>query len=50
MFGPKKTLDTPFGRGETVQLTETVMGVPEGTEGKVRLSNGLGVWLSLIHI
>lgn len=43
----KKTpeLDTPFRRGEKVITTEIVSGYPEGTNGKVKLINGVGPWM-----
>ncbi len=39
-----KTLDTPFTKGETVITTRDLRGIGSGSEGKVKLSNGLGVW------
>ncbi len=43
---PKKKveLDTPFRRGETVVATRDIFDIPSGTEGKVQIHNGLGVW------
>ena len=40
---PKKILDldTPFRRNERVVTTTDLVGAPEGTYGKVKLSNGL---------
>ncbi len=40
---PKKVLDldTPFRRGERVLTVRDIAGAPEGTEGKVKLTNGL---------
>ncbi len=38
-------LDTPFRRGEKVITTEVVSGYPEGTNGKVKLINGVGPWM-----
>lgn len=40
---PKKTieLDTPFRKGEKVLTTRDLRGAPEGTEGKIKLINGL---------
>ncbi len=34
-------LDTPFRTGERVATTRDLIGAPEGTLGKIRLSNGL---------
>jgi hypothetical protein len=34
-------LDDPFRRGETVLTTRPLPGLPEGTEAKVRMINGL---------
>ncbi len=39
-----KSLDTPFTKGETVITTRDLRGIGSGSEGKVQLSNGLGVW------
>ena len=39
-----RTLDTPFRKGERVQTTLDLDDIPEGTKGKVKLSNGLGSW------
>lgn len=40
---PKKTidLDTPFKRGETVMMARPHRNIPDGTEGKIKLINGL---------
>jgi hypothetical protein len=40
MFKDKKTLDTPFSKGEKVLATEDLRRVPEGTQGKVKLVDG----------
>jgi hypothetical protein len=40
MFRDKKTLDTPFSKGEKVLATEDLRRVPEGTHGKVKLIDG----------
>ena len=40
MFRDKKTLDTPFSKGEKVLATEDLRRVPAGTSGKVKLVNG----------
>ena len=40
MFKDKKTLDTPFSKGEKVVATEDLRRVPAGTPGKVKLVNG----------
>ena len=42
----KKTLelDTPFRRGEVVLATRDLEEVPGGTQGKIQLQNGIGVW------
>jgi hypothetical protein len=40
MFRDKKTLDTPFSKGEVVLATEDLGRVPEGTTGKVKLIDG----------
>lgn len=37
-------LDTPFRKGEKVIATRDLADVPGGTQGKVQLQNGLGVW------
>lgn len=39
------TLDTPFRRGEKVLTTRPLPGVPEGTQGKVKLINGFDTWV-----
>ncbi len=39
-----RTLDTPFRKGEKVQTTEAIADIAQGTEGKVKLANGLGNW------
>ncbi len=43
---PKKELqlDTPFKRGEKVVTTRALFDLPAGTNGKVQMHNGLGVW------
>ena len=38
------TLDTPYRRGERVVATRDIRGIPTGTEGKVQIHNGLGLW------
>lgn len=40
---PKKNvdLDTPFKKGETVITTRQHRNIPDGTEGKIKLVNGL---------
>jgi hypothetical protein len=40
MFRDKKTLDTPFSKGEKVLATVDLNRVPAGTTGKVKLVNG----------
>lgn len=37
-------LDTPFRRGELVVATRDIRDIPQGTEGKIQLHNGLGTW------
>ncbi len=37
-------LDTPFRRGEKVIATRDLAEVPGGTEGKIQVHNGLGLW------
>jgi len=37
-------LDTPFKTGEKVRIIRDLPGLAEGRTGKVRLSNGIGVW------
>ncbi len=44
MFSRKIDLDKPFQTGERVVTTQQVGAIPEGAVGKVRLSNGLGVY------
>lgn len=39
------TLETPYRRGEKVLAMRDLPGVPEGTQGKVRMVNGLNSWL-----
>lgn len=39
-----RTLDTPFRKGERVQTTAVIGDRGEGSEGKVKLANGLGNW------
>ncbi len=38
------TLDTPYRKGERVQTTLDLDDIPKGTEGNVKLANGLGNW------
>lgn len=40
MFRDKKTLDTPFSKGEKVLATEDLGRIPAGTLGKVKLVDG----------
>lgn len=42
----KKTLelDTPFRKGEDVIATRDLEEIPGGTQGKIQLQNGIGVW------
>lgn len=39
------TLDTPFRKGEKVVALHDLPGVEEGTQGKVKLVNGLNTWI-----
>jgi hypothetical protein len=42
----KKTLEleTPFRKGEVVLATRDLEEIPGGTQGKIQLQNGIGVW------
>ncbi len=44
MAKKKVDLDTPFRRGELVMATRDIRGIPSGTEGRIQLHNGLGIW------
>lgn len=44
MFKRTKSLDEPFKRGQKVITTGPLGDFDAGTEGVVKLSNGLGVW------
>lgn len=44
MAKKKVDLDTPFRRGELVMATRDIRGIPSGTEGRIQLHNGLGLW------
>ena len=52
LFSKTVDFDTPFKKNDSVKATLDLPGVPEGTQGKIKVINGF-TWeryLSLIHI